>query len=64
MGVHVFVGVGVAFGCGFAQARCTADNRFIDMLPEALRPHEGFVVKAAGNEARELAVDGTDIKGE
>ncbi len=54
--------VGIAAFRRVAQARRLADDRLIHMLPEALRPHEGLVVKAAGNEARERAVERTHIE--
>ena len=62
MGVHMFVGIWVAFGCSLAQTSGTADDGFVDMLPETLRPHEGLVVKAAGNEARYLIVQCADVE--
>jgi hypothetical protein len=51
MDMDVFVGIWIAAFRRMAQACGFADERLIYMLPEALRPHEGLVVKAAGNKA-------------
>src|SRR5262249_13020582 len=62
MGMHMLVSVGIAARRRLAEARRTTDQRLLYMLPKGLRPHEGLVVEAAWNEAREPAVDGADIE--
>ena len=64
MGVHMLVSIGIRLRCGLAKSGSAADERLVDMLPETLGPHECLVVKASGNKARELAVDGTHVKTE
>ena len=61
MDVDLLVGVRVAAFRRLAQARRTADEGLVDVLPERLRPHECLVVEAAGQEARDLVVDGADV---
>jgi hypothetical protein len=59
----LLVGGRVAPGRGAAEAGGAADQRLIEMVPEAFRPFEGLVVEAAGNEAREQVVDLADVEG-
>ena len=59
--VDLLVGIRVAAFRRLAEARRAADEGLVDVLPERLRPHEGLVVEAARQEARELVVDGADI---
>ena len=62
MHMNVFVSVGIAAFGRVAKAGGFADDGLIDMLPEALRPHERLVVEPAGQEPREFGIDGSHIK--
>ena len=57
VGVAVLIGVRVGQGRGLAQARRLADDRFVQLVPGAARPHEGLVVEARRDEAGKQVVD-------
>ena len=40
----------------------TANDRLVDLLPEALRPHEGLVVEAGDEHGRRQRIDGAHIE--
>ena len=47
---------------GAAEARGAADQRLVELLPELRRPHEGLVVEAGDEEAREPVVHRADVE--
>ena len=53
MRVLLRVAVGVGQARRLAQARHAADQRLVEPMPGAARPHEGLVVEARGQERRE-----------
>ena len=60
VGLLVLVGVR-QLGRG-AEARGAADDGLVDLLPEALRPHEGLVVEARDEDRGCQRVDGTHVE--
>ena len=62
MGIGLLVFVRVGKLRGGAQARRAADQRLVDLLPEALRPHEGLVVEAGDEDRGGERVDGADVE--
>ncbi len=47
-----------------AKTGGAADEGLVDRMPEGLRPHEGLVVEAGGEEGREEVVDLADVEGQ
>src|SRR5205823_11348080 len=45
-----------------AETGGPADHRLVDLLPEALRPHEGLVVEARHEHRCRERVDGSEIE--
>ena len=64
MGIAAGIVVGVVLGRRDAETGGGADQRLVDVLPGLLRPHEGLVVEAGGEEGRQQVVDRADIEGE
>ena len=58
------IGIRVCLVARLAETGGLADQGFIDLFPEAGRPHEGLVVKAGAQERREQPVDRADIEPE
>ena len=54
-GVGLLVVVGIRRVGGAAEAGGAADQRLVELLPEARRPHEGLVVEAGAEERRRTA---------
>ena len=60
IGLLVLVGIGLL---GRAAQPCrAADQRLVDLLPEALRPHEGLVVEAGDEDRRGQRIDRADVE--
>ncbi len=59
----IAAGIGVRIGLGrrFAKTGSATDERLINLVPEAFRPHEGLVVKACREEHVERIIDRADI---
>src|SRR5262245_66520254 len=64
MGVRLLVGIGIGFGSGAAQSCGASNERLVDLLPERCWPHEGLVVEAGRQKARERLSRRTDVEGE
>ena len=62
MPVHPVVGVRVGRVGRDAQAGGGPQCRLIELLPEALGPHEGLVIKAGDQDGGGEAVDGADVE--
>jgi hypothetical protein len=58
----LFVVVGIGLVGGASEAGGLADEGLIELLPQRARPHEGLVVEARAEEAREQAVHRADIE--
>jgi hypothetical protein len=59
--MHLLVAVGVAARRRRPEPRRPADQRLVDPLPEALRPHQRLVVESRRDDARDQAVDRSHI---
>ena len=64
MQVRPFVMVGVCALRRAAEPGGAADQRLIELLPEAGRPHESLVVEACTQHRREEPVDRAEVEGE
>ena len=62
VGVLIAVGIG-RNGCS-SEARCGANPRLVELVPEGPRPHEGLVVEAGDEDRRQHVVDRPDIEAE
>ena len=62
MDVNVLVGIGIAAACRPPEPRGAPDQRLVESLPERLRPHEGLVVEAGGEEARQPPARRADVE--
>ncbi len=60
--VNVLVGIGIAAACRPPEPRGAPDERLVESLPERLRPHEGLVVEAGGEEARQPSARRADVE--
>lgn len=47
-----------------AETGGAADERLVELVPGGLRPHEGLVVEARGEEGRQEIVEAADVEGE
>ena len=64
MGEAAGVGVGIGGARRLAQAGGAADERLVDLVPEALRPHEGLIVEAGREQHVERVVHRADVAGQ
>ncbi|MCY1298147.1 hypothetical protein D9M70_476190 [compost metagenome] len=64
MGVAARIVIRIGFRRGDAETGRAADEGFIDRVPGGLRPHEGLVVEAGGEERRHEIVETADVEGE
>ena len=62
--VRVAVGVAVRIRHArrLAETGGSTDHRLVDLVPEALRPHEGLVVEARDEDRRQEVVDLADVE--
>ena len=58
----MLIGVYIAFLGRFAQTRGVADDRLVDMFPEAARIHEHLVIETRGQKPAKTRIDGPHIE--
>ena len=61
MGMNGLIVIGILAMRWRTEAGAAPDDRLVDLFPEGLRPHEGLVVEARGQEAAEIGVEAEDV---
>jgi len=64
MGVKVSVVIVIRILGWFSETCSCTNDRFIDLVPEGFRPHEGLVVETCREEHRQPVVDCADVEPE
>ena len=64
MGITAGIMIRIRLARRFSETSGAADQRFVNLMPGGLRPHEGLIIKARCEHRREKIVDGAQIEGE
>lgn len=64
MGITAGIMISIRFARRLAETGSAADQRFVNLVPGGLRPHEGLIIKTGREHRRQEVVDGAQIKGQ